>query len=182
MIALTAQNGDRRAHVSARIAVADTYIFQGRLDEGRSALFELRTAVDAGGDRAALVRSLMTLARAALARQDYLEMSDYGHEAYRISGEIGDREGQALALHTIANGLVYPFRVAEARAAYRHAAELYMSIGHRVGQASVAVDEGLFCTELGLLDRALILYANAADVAESIGFEWVRCIEAVNAA
>ena len=53
------------------------------------------------------------LARGA-EQQDYVAMSEFATEALEISRAIGDREGEALALHTIANGLVYTFRVTEA--------------------------------------------------------------------
>jgi len=69
---------------------------------------------------------------------------------------IGDREGEALALHTLANGLVYTFNIAQAGSYYRRALELYERIGHRVGLASIFVDLGLFHTELGLLDRGKV--------------------------
>jgi tetratricopeptide (TPR) repeat protein len=122
----------------------------------------------------------MAFARTALVQQDYAAMSRFAEEAHATSRAIGDREGEALALHTLANGLVYTFRVAEARERYERARELYERIGHRVGIASICVDLGLFHTELGLLDRALDFYAQAREVAAEIGFRWVLCVEAVD--
>jgi DNA-binding SARP family transcriptional activator/tetratricopeptide (TPR) repeat protein len=180
LIALTERTGDRGALANARLAVADTYIYEGRLDEARAALGDLRSAVESSGNQSALVRTLMSFARSALIQQDYAAMSRYAEEAHAISRAIGDREGEALALHTLANGLVYTFNVDDAEDRYRRAEELYERIGHRVGLASIAVDIGLFNTELGLLDRALELYARAREIATEIGFRWVVCVEAVN--
>jgi DNA-binding SARP family transcriptional activator len=180
LIVLTERAGDRGALAAARLAYADTYIFEGRLDEARTALTDLRAAVEASGNQSALVRTLMAFARAALIQQDYAAMSRYADEAHVMSRAIGDREGEALALHTLANGLVYTFRVAEASAYYARALELYERIGHRVGLASIAVDMGLFHNELGLLDRALELYDRARTIAAEIGFRWVTCVEGVN--
>ena len=174
--------GDRNRYVAAYIARADVDIYQGRFDDARRSLDSLRAIVAEGPDRPMLVRALMTFARSALARQAYDEMTEYAREAYRISSEIGDREGEALALHTIANGLVYPFRVAEARATYARARELYDAIEHHVGQASLAVDEGLFHTEIGLLDRAFEHYERADAIAATIAFAWVRCVVRINKA
>ena len=180
LIALTERTGDLGALAAARLAIADTYIFEGRLDEARSALADLRAVVEASGNQSALVRTLMAFARAALIQQDYSAMSRYAEEAHAISRAIGDREGEALALHTLANGLVYTFSVDEARRHYRRASELYERIGHRVGIAGIAVDMGLFHNELGLLDRALEFYDRARAVAAEIGFRWVTCVEGVN--
>lgn len=173
--------GDRGAHANARLAFADTYIYEGRLDEAYEALDDLREAVQAGGDQAALVRMLIAFSRAALAQQDYASMSRFADEAHDVSRAIGDREGEALALHTIANGLVYTFRVGDAESFYLRALEFYERIGHRVGLASIFVDFGLFHTELGLLDRALEFYARAREIAEEIGFPFVACVERINA-
>ncbi|MEA2784905.1 MAG: hypothetical protein QOF71_1009, partial [Candidatus Eremiobacteraeota bacterium] len=181
LIALTERTGDRSAHANARLAFADTYIYEGRLDEAYRALDELRAAVHAGGDQGALVRTLIAFSRAALAQQDYAAMSRFAGEAHDVSRAIGDREGEALALHTIANGLVYTFRVGDAESYYVRALELYERIGHRVGLASIFVDLGLFHTEVGLLDRALELYARAREIAEEIGFPFVACVERIDA-
>lgn len=108
-------------------------------------------------------------------------MSEFAGEALEISRAIGDREGEALALHTIANGLVYTFRVAEAESYYLRAAELYEAMSHRVGMASISCDLGLFHTEIGLLDRALAFYARARAIALEIGFTWVVTVERINA-
>ncbi|MBV9440404.1 MAG: tetratricopeptide repeat protein, partial [Candidatus Eremiobacteraeota bacterium] len=180
VMVLTEQTGDRETLAAARLAYADTYIYEGRLDEARAALTDLRVALDAASNRGALVRTLMSFARAALVQQDYGAMSHFAEEAHRISRAIGDREGEALALHTLANGLVYTFRVDEAREQYQRALEIYERIWHRVGIASICVDLGLFHTELGLLDRALELFARARTVAEEIGFRWVSCVEAID--
>ena len=107
-------------------------------------------------------------------------MSRFAGEAHDVSRAIGDREGEALALHTIANGLVYTFRVGDVESYYLRALELYERIGHRVGLASIFVDLGLFRTELGLLDRALELYARAREIAEEIGFPFVACVERID--
>jgi hypothetical protein len=181
LIALTERTGDRSAHANARLAFADTYIYEGRLDEAYRALDDLRAAVHAGGDQGALVRTLIAFSRAALAQQDYGAMSRFATEAHDVSRAIGDREGEALALHTIANGLVYTFRVGDAESYYLRALELYERIGHRVGLASIFVDLGLFHTELGLLDRALELYARARELADEIGFPFVACVERIDA-
>ena len=77
LIALTERTGDRGAHANARLAFADTYIYEGRLDEAYRALDELRDAVHAGGDQGALVRTLIAFSRAALAQQDYAAMSRF---------------------------------------------------------------------------------------------------------
>ncbi|HEY0615667.1 MAG TPA: AAA family ATPase [Candidatus Elarobacter sp.] len=180
LVALAERTGDRGAHAAARLAIADTYIYEGRLAEARTALAELRAGVEEIGNQSALVRTLMSFARAALVQQDYAAMSRFAEEAHAISRAIGDREGEALALHTLANGLVYTFRVGDARERYASAREIYERIGHRVGIASICVDLGLFHTELGLLDDALALYDRARDVAEEIGFRWVVCVEAVD--
>ncbi|HTD37374.1 MAG TPA: tetratricopeptide repeat protein, partial [Candidatus Limnocylindrales bacterium] len=180
LIALSGHIGDRGALAAARLAIADTYVFEGRLDEARAALAELRADVEASGNQSALVRTLMAFARTALIQQDYAAMSRFAEEAHALSRAIGDREGEALALHTLANGLVYTFRVGDAASYYARALELYERIGHRVGLASIAVDTGLFHTELGLLDRALELYARAREIANEIGFRWVICVEAVD--
>jgi DNA-binding SARP family transcriptional activator len=180
LIALTERTGDRGAHANARLAFADTYIYEGRLDEAYRALDDLRDAVHAGGDQAALVRTLIAFSRAALAQQDYTSMSRFADEAHDVSRAIGDREGEALALHTIANGLVYTFRVGDAESYYLRALELYERIGHRVGLASIFVDLGLFHTELGLLDRALELYARARELADEISFPFVVCVERID--
>src|SRR5438270_3429584 len=132
LIALTEATGDAGTLFAARLAYADTYIFEGRLDEARVALNALRAAVDAAGNQSALVRTLMAFARASLIQQDYGAMSRFAEEAHEISRAIGDREGEALALHTLADGLVYTFNVDEARRHYRRASELYERIGHRV--------------------------------------------------
>jgi DNA-binding SARP family transcriptional activator len=181
LIALTERTGDRGAHANARLAFADTYIYEGRLDEAYRALDDLRAAVHADGDQGALVRTLIAFSRAALAQQDYAAMSRFATEAHDVSHAIGDREGEALALHTIANGLVYTFRVGDAESYYLRALELYERIGHRVGLASIFVDLGLFHTELGLLDRALELYARAREIASEIGFPFVACVERIDA-
>ncbi|HEV3089147.1 MAG TPA: AAA family ATPase [Candidatus Elarobacter sp.] len=178
---LAEEAGDRGRYVDARLAYADSYTFEGRLGEARAVLDELRTAVQADGDRAALVRTLIAFSRAALQQQDYAAMSGFAAEALEIARAIGDREGEALALHTTANGLVYTFRVGEARSFYVQAAELYERMSHRVGTASVSCDFGLFHTEIGLLDAALDLYARAREVAHEIGFTFVAAVERVNA-
>lgn len=180
LIALTERTGDRGAHANARLAFADTYIYEGRLDEAYRALDDLRAAVYADGDQGALVRTLIAFSRAALAQQDYAAMSRFADEAHDLSRAIGDREGEALALHTIANGLVYTFRVGDAESYYVRALELYERIGHRVGLASIFVDLGLFHTELGLLDRALEFYARAREIAGELGFAFVACVERIN--
>ncbi|HEV2741046.1 MAG TPA: AAA family ATPase [Candidatus Elarobacter sp.] len=180
LIALTEHTGDRSAHANARLAFADTYIYEGRLDEAYRALDELRAAVHADGDQGALVRTLIAFSRAALAQQDYAAMSRFATEAHDVSRAIGDREGEALALHTIANGLVYTFRVGDAESYYVRALEIYERIGHRVGLASIFVDLGLFHTELGLLDRALEFYARAREITGEIGFPFVACVERID--
>lgn len=180
LIELTAQTGDRGAHANARVALADTYIYEGRLDDAYRALDDLRAAVQADGDQGALVRTLIAFSRAALAQQDYAAMSRFAAEAHDVSRAIGDREGEALALHTMANGLVYTFRVADAESYYLRALDLYERIGHRVGLASIFVDLGLFHTELGLLDRAIDLYARAREIADEIGFRFVACVERID--
>jgi tetratricopeptide (TPR) repeat protein len=144
-------------------------------------LDELRAAVQDEGDQGAVVRTLIAFSRAALAQQDYAAMSRFADEAFEVSRRIGDREGEALALHTMANGLVYTFRVSEAESFYLRALELYERIGHRVGLASIFVDLGLFHTELGLLDRALDFYARARELADEIGFRFVACVERIDA-
>ena len=164
----------------AALARADVLTYQGRLGEAVAALEEVRALADT--DRHAVVRTLMGLARAALSQQDYGAMTNHAREAYALSREIGDREGEALALHTLANGQVYTFQVAEARARYLAAIEIYDAIDHGVGQASIAVDFGLFHTELGLLKRGLELFARADALAAKIGFRWVSCVSALNAA
>ncbi|MEA2664615.1 MAG: hypothetical protein QOI11_1559, partial [Candidatus Eremiobacteraeota bacterium] len=181
VIALAERSGDRGAHVAARLAVADSYIYEGRLPEAQAALRELRAAVDLDGSRSALVRTLMAFARAALVAQDYETMSRLATEAHDVSRAIGDREGEALALHTLANGLLYTPRVDEARAHYRAALALYERIHHRVGIASISVDYGLFHTELGQLDDALAFFARAREVSAEIGFRFVACVNQVNA-
>ena len=178
---LAEASGDRGRYVDARLAYADSFTYEGRLREARAALEELRAAVQADGDRAALVRTLIAFSRAALQQQDYAAMSEFAAEALEIARAIGDREGEALALHTAANGLVYTFRVGEAESFYLQAAELYERMHHRVGIASVSCDFGLFHTEIGLLDRALELYARAREVATAIGFSFVAAVERVNA-
>ncbi len=180
LIALTERTGDRGAHANARLAFADTYIYEGRLDEAYRALDDLRAAVHAGGDQGALVRTLIAFSRAALAQQDYAAMSRFADEAHDVSRATGDREGEALALHTIANGLVYTFRVGDAESYYLRALDLYERIGHRVGLASIFVDLGLFHTELGLLDRALEFYARARELADEIAFPFVACVERID--
>ncbi|MDB5072149.1 MAG: hypothetical protein JWM87_3260, partial [Candidatus Eremiobacteraeota bacterium] len=181
LIELTERTGDRGAHANARLAVADTYIYEGRLDEAYRALDDVRAAAQADGDQGALVRTLIAFSRAALAQQDYAAMSRFAAEAHDVSRNTGDREGEALALHTMANGLVYTFRVADAESYYLRALELYERIGHRVGLASIFVDLGLFHTELGLLDRALDFYARAREIAEELGFRFVACVERIDA-
>jgi len=181
LIALTERTGDRSAHANARLAFADTYIYEGRLDEAYRALDDLRAAVHAAGDQGALVRTLIAFSRAALAQQDYAAMSRFAAEAHDVSRAIGDREGEALALHTIANGLVYTFSVGDAESYYLRALELYERIGHRVGLASIFVDLGLFHTELGLLDRALEFYTRARELADEIAFPFVACVERIDA-
>jgi DNA-binding SARP family transcriptional activator/tetratricopeptide (TPR) repeat protein len=181
LIELMQRTGDRGAHANARLAVADTYIYEGRLDEAYRALDDVRAAAQADGDQGALVRTLIAFSRAALAQQDYAAMSRFAAEAHEVSRATGDREGEALALHTMANGLVYTFRVADAESYYLRALELYERIGHRVGLASIFVDLGLFHTELGLLDRALGFYARAREIAEELGFRFVACVERVDA-
>ena len=181
LIDLTARTGERGAHANARVALADTYIYEGRLDEAYRVLDELRAAVQADGDQGALVRMLIAFSRAALAQQDYAAMSRFAAEAHDVSRRIGDREGEALALHTMANGLVYTFRVAEAESFYLRALDLYERIGHRVGLASIFVDLGLFHTELGLLDRALDFYTRAREIAGEIGFRFGACVERIDA-
>ncbi len=52
VIALAERSGDRDAHVAARLAVADSYIYEGRLPEAQAALRELRAAVDLDGTAA----------------------------------------------------------------------------------------------------------------------------------
>jgi predicted ATPase/DNA-binding SARP family transcriptional activator len=178
---LAEQAGDRGRYVTARLAFADSYIFEGRLREAHAALDELRTAVQADGNQGALVRTLMAFSRAALQQQDYAAMSEFATEALEISRAIGDREGEALALHTIANGLVYTFRVTEAGGYYLRATELYEQMNHRVGMASIYCDLGLFHTELGLLDLALPLYARAREIALEIGFAFVAAVERIDA-
>jgi DNA-binding SARP family transcriptional activator len=180
LIELTERSGDRSAHANARLALADTYIYEGRLDEAYRALDELRAAVQSDGDQGALVRTLIAFSRAALAQQDYAAMSRFAAEAHEVSHAIGDREGEALALHTMANGLVYTFRVADADAYYVRALEIYERIGHRVGLASIFVDLGLFHTELGLLDRAIDFYARARELAGEIGSRFVACVERID--
>jgi DNA-binding SARP family transcriptional activator len=180
LIALTEHTGDRSARVKARLAIADSYIYEGRLDEAHHVLNDLRAAVEAHGSEGALVRTLIAFSRAALVQQDYAAMSQLAAESHDISRAIGDREGEALALHTMANGFVSTFHVAEAEAYYRRALEIYERIHHRVGIASISVDLGLFHTEIGLLDRALELYARAQDVATEIGFRYVLCVAHVN--
>jgi DNA-binding SARP family transcriptional activator len=180
LIDLTERSGDRSAHANARLALADTYIYEGRLDEAYRALDDLRAAVQSAGDQGALVRTLIAFSRAALAQQDYAAMSRFAAEAHEVSRAIGDREGEALALHTMANGLVYTFRVAEADAYYMRALEIYERIGHRVGLASIFVDLGLFHTELGLLDRAIGFYARAREIAGEIGSRFVACVERID--
>jgi DNA-binding SARP family transcriptional activator len=181
LIDLTARTGEHGAHANARVALADTYIYEGRLEEAYRVLDELRAAVQADGDQGALVRMLIAFSRAALAQQDYAAMSRFAAEAHDVSRRIGDREGEALALHTMANGLVYTFRVAEAESFYLRALDLYERIGHRVGLASIFVDLGLFHTELGLLDRALEFYARAREIAGEIGFRFGACVERIDA-
>jgi DNA-binding SARP family transcriptional activator len=178
---LAEQAGDHGRYVDARLAYADSYTYEGRLREARAALEELRAAVQADGDRAALVRTLIAFSRTALQQQDYAAMSEFAAEALEIARAIGDREGEALALHTTANGLVYTFRVHEAESYYLQAVELYERMGHRIGIASVSCDFGLFHTEIGLLDRAQELYARAREVALAIGFSFVAAVERVNA-
>jgi DNA-binding SARP family transcriptional activator/tetratricopeptide (TPR) repeat protein len=180
LIALTEHTGDRSARVKARLAIADSYIYEGRLDEAHRVLNDLRAALEAHGSRGALVRTLIAFSRAALVQQDYAAMSQLAAEAHDISRAIGDREGEALALHTMANGFVSTFHVAEAESHYRRALEIYERIHHRVGIASISVDLGLFHTEIGLLDRALELYARAQDVATEIGFRYVLCVAHVD--
>ena len=171
---------DGGVHFKAALARADVLIYRGRLEEAVAALEDVRHA--ANTDRHALVRTLMALARAALSQQDYGAMTHHAREAYALSREIGDREGEALALHTLANGQVYTFQVAEARARYLAAIALYDAIDHGIGQASIAVDFGLFHTEIGLLRRGVELFARADAIAEKIGFRWVSCVSALNTA
>ncbi len=180
LIALAGGSGDRGTHFKARLALADTFIYEGRLPEARAALADLRAAVQLEGNQSAWVRTLMAFARAALTQQDYAAMSAFAVEAHDLSCAIGDREGEALALHTIANGHVTTFAVAEAESAYRRALEIYERIDHRVGVASISVDLGLFHTELGLLDRAIEFYARAREIAAEIGFRWVACVERID--
>jgi len=182
LIELTREAGDRGAYASARVALADTFVYEGRLGDAYAILDDLRGAVTSEGDRVALARTLIAMSRAALAQQDYAAMSRFAAESHALSIAIGDREGEALALHTMANGLVYTFAVAEAEAHYAHALEIYERIGHRVGLASIFVDLGLFHTELGLIDRALALYARARTLAADVGSRFVACVERIDAA
>ena len=181
LMRLAAESGDRGGYADARLAFADSYIFEGRLREAHAALEELRDAVQAAGNQGALVRTLIAFSRAALQQQDYAAMSEFAAEALQISRAIGDREGEALALHTVANGLVYTFRVADAESYYLRATELYEQMNHRVGMASIYCDLGLFHTELGLLERALALYARAREIALEIGFAFVAAVERIDA-
>ncbi|BDE07768.1 transcriptional activator [Vulcanimicrobium alpinum] len=181
LIAFSAQSDHRRELVRARLAVAYAFIYEGKLERANDALASLRAEAHATGNASDLIRTLMTFARAALARQDYAAMTECAEEARDLSRAIGDTEGEALALHTIANGLVYAFRIDGTSAHYREALALYERLAHRVGIASIAVDMGLFATELGLFDEALARYARAREVAAAIGFRWVTCIERIDA-
>lgn len=180
LMRLAERDGDRSRYAAARLAFADAYIFEGRLREAHAALEELRSELQADGNQAAIVRTLMAFSRAALQQQDYAAMSEFAAEALEISRTIGDREGEALALHSIANGLVYTFRVADAESYYLRANELYEAMSHRVGLASISCDLGLFHTEIGLLERALAFYARARAIAIEIGFTWVVAVERID--
>lgn len=180
LITLSTSIGDRDAHAAARLALADTFIYEGRLPEAYGALDELRSAVHDAGDRGALIRTLIGFSRAALAQQDYRAMSEFAAEAHDVSRRIGDREGEALALHTMANGLLYTDRVDDAASYYERAQQIYERIGHRVGLASIFVDRGLFMTELGLLDEALRWYDRARRAVREIGFGFVACVEQID--
>lgn len=172
---------DRNTYAVAHMAHADVLIYQGRLDDAQAILHEVLGQIDAGTNRTALVRTLMTFSRAALAAQDYPGMSDYAAQALEISRTIGDREGEALALHNLANGNVYTFHVEEAQSQYDSAMVLYEHLNLRRGIAGLLVDRGLFMTELGLLDDAMHLYERAANLAREIDFPWVLCVTMVNA-
>ncbi|MBV8364045.1 MAG: AAA family ATPase, partial [Candidatus Eremiobacteraeota bacterium] len=139
---------------SAYLAHADTLIYQGRLAEARGYLDRVRESLNKDEQRRELASLLMTFSRAALVQQDYASMADYAWQAHAVSVAIGDREGEALALHNIANGLLYTFDVEQTRRLYAEARELYRILNHAVGRAGIAVDEGLFYTELGVFEAA----------------------------
>jgi len=180
-IELAERHGDRRGFLAAHLARADTYIFEGRLAEARGCLDEIRSIVDEDRDRLGYVRALMTFARAALAQQDYDAMTQFAREALTIARSIGDREGEALAMHTIANGGVYAFAVRETRESYEEAARAYREIGHRLGRAGILADYGLFNIEIGLLERGLELSGQAVELCEAIGYAWTACVAKINA-
>ena len=155
-------SGDRGAHVEG--AARGRRHVHLRRPARRSARRARRAA---GGGRArrqpgALVRTLMALSRAALSSKTTPRCRGYALEAHDISRAIGDREGEALALHTLANGYISAFRVARRRCVYGGRSALYERMRHRVGIASISVDYGFFHTELGLLDARSTLFARAA--------------------
>lgn len=182
LIGLVKSAGDRGSYLSARLAYADTLIFEGRVAEAIVFLEEARTLAEGEPNEAALIRTLMTFSRAALVRQDYDAMAEFAREAYDRSRAIGDREGEAMALHNVANGLVYEFRIDETAAAYEQALRIYQDIGHRVGIAGILTDTGLFRVETGLLDEGLVLLRRAAAIADEIGFLFVSCVARINEA
>lgn len=182
LIELVKGTEDHKAYLSARLAYADALIFEGRVDEAVHSLLETRALAESESNESALIRTLMTFSRAALARQDYDAMAEFARQAYDRSRAIGDREGEALALHNVANGLVYEFRIDDTSAAYEGALRIYQDIGHRIGVASILTDTGLFCVETGRLEEGLGLLRRASALADEIAFSHVSCIARVNEA
>ncbi|MBV9272165.1 MAG: hypothetical protein JO165_13810, partial [Candidatus Eremiobacteraeota bacterium] len=101
-------------------------------------------------------------------------------QALQISVSMGDYEGEALALHNVANGLVYTFAVNDIRADYQRAHEIYERLQHQVGLASIAVDEAMFETEIGLLARAHAGFENAEKIAAAIDHRWILCVALID--
>ncbi|MBV9232879.1 MAG: AAA family ATPase [Candidatus Eremiobacteraeota bacterium] len=179
--ALTKTDGTPQKYPEAYFAHADALIYQGRTGEAERLLDRLVRDLDSDDYRYEITRLFMAFSRAALARQDYDAMKRHAGAALERSVGMGDREGEALAHHNIANGLVYAFAIDDVRKHYERASELYEMLEHRVGMASIAVDRGLFCTELGLLDDARAFFEAALKDAADIAFRWVVCVAHVNA-
>jgi DNA-binding SARP family transcriptional activator len=182
LISLAERSGDRNAYFSARLTYADTFIYEGRFEEARRALDEARALAGEQHDEAALIRTLLSFSRAALAQQDYDLMASFAQEVCERSRALGDREGEALGLHNVANGMVYAFRIKETEETFARALAIYEALQHRLGMAGASTDFGLFRIEIGLIDQGLTLLRHGREIADDIQSSWVSCVARINEA
>ena len=141
-------------------ALAHAMLGSGRPELTDAALQEALLAARQGDDRHAEINVLRQLAIARHVTGLREEANQYFHRALELCG-VEERSQRAILLSNLANLQMEQGRMAEARASYGAALDLYQATGNRAAEGIARGNLGTLHHDLGQLDEARKAYEEA---------------------